>query len=106
MDLIDREALIKTVEQAEGLSWDSFDKQSFCVRRKFIDSAPTVAEDYDTGYQDGLEDGLNDIRPKGEWIEHRDRTYCKYGCNQCGNLVKSRSSFCPDCGADMRGEKK
>ena len=49
-------------------------------------------------------------RPKGEWIPHKsifgglgERVYT---CNQCGyNIGFHIENFCPDCGADMRGEK-
>lgn len=54
---------------------------------------------YAMGYQDGLEDGLNDIRPKGEWIFSR--------CDKCGAYHNSMyRNFCPNCGADMRGDTK
>ena len=67
-----------------------------------IDNAPTVAEDYDTGYQDGVEDGLNDIRPHGKWITI-DVFVVK--CSVCG-VESFATPFCPRCGAsmDMRGE--
>lgn len=46
-----------------------------------------------------------DIRPKGKWIIHNDyNENCRYGCDQCGNLTNRNSSFCPNCGADMRGD--
>ena len=76
-----------------------------------IDNAPTVAKDYDTGYQDGLEDGLNDIRPQGEWIKEDLVTgRYRHQCNVCGFYQpifgNYTTNFCPDCGADMRGGKK
>ena len=64
-----------------------------------IDNAPTVAEDYDTGYQDGVEDGLNDIRPHGKWITI-DVFVVK--CSVCG-VESFATPFCPRCGADMGG---
>ncbi len=27
-----------------------------------------------------------------------------YKCNKCGELNIARSNFCPNCGADMRGD--
>ena len=41
-DLISREALIKAVEQGEGISWERHKKDDLCVRKKYIDNAPTV----------------------------------------------------------------
>lgn len=44
-------------------------------------------------------------RPQGEWIDHENHIEC----NKCqvwflkDHLI--RKSFCPNCGADMRGEQ-
>ena len=60
-----------------------------------IDDAPTVEE-----------------RPKGEWIElpkalNYNELPCS--CSACGHILSfcygyPKSNFCPNCGADMRGE--
>lgn len=50
---------------------------------------------------------------KGEWIKDHEVNdvaenawYTVYRCSECGCLVESwkQSNFCPNCGADMRGE--
>ena len=77
-----------------------------------INNAPTVEEkSYAMGYQDGLEDGLDGIRPQGEWlvVGHDDTTYW-YRCSICeheehDNFTK-HYHYCPNCGADMRGGAK
>lgn len=51
------------------------------------------------------------IRPKGEWIDS-DIPNEKYVCSNCGGACwyydyegdVAKSNFCPNCGADMRGE--
>lgn len=56
------------------------------------------------------------LRPKGEWIEVKAKNF--YGCMitayECTNCKKHsvgqiaitmKSDFCPNCGADMRGDK-
>lgn len=51
-----------------------------------------------------LEDIINSIpsvENKGEWID-KGSLSCR--CNQCGLKNNRESSFCPNCGADMRGE--
>ena len=66
---------------------------------------------YAMGYQDGVEDGLNGIRPQGKWELHGKTYYC----SECGEEaidlepepdVYSSSycltDYCPYCGADMR----
>lgn len=64
-------------------------------------------DNFDLGYVKGLED----TRPKGEWIFKNG----KYRCTACGEKAIYRYSgslaitqtellthFCPNCGADMR----
>ena len=41
----------------------------------------------------------------GEWIEHFDESGKWYECDQCHTDWGGAVNFCPDCGADMRGEK-
>lgn len=38
----------------------------------------------------------NNERKSGKWIELR--------CSECGQVDYSKPNYCPNCGADMRGE--
>lgn len=45
-------------------------------------------------------------RPKGEWI-HQVK-FSRVECDQCGKVFRNSfapKNFCPNCGADMRGDK-
>lgn len=47
---------------------------------------------------------------RGEWIAHAtavgDKEYIEYSrCSECGEMALVRMNYCPNCGADMRGEK-
>lgn len=52
---------------------------------------------------------LRGSRPKGKWIHWTDdyKDYCT--CSECGYgeegevLLKDKTPYCPNCGADMRG---
>ena len=48
-------------------------------------------------------------RDKGKWIDETFKpwglVYHPYKCDQCGEHSEADSNFCPNCGADMRGEK-
>ena len=48
---------------------------------------------------------------KGHWIEHPHEwgtnwEYSMYECSECNEYTVGDSDFCPNCGADMREEKK
>ena len=72
-------------------------------------------DDYSQGYKDGYKQAILDgktqfKRPQGEWYYSCDKGW---ECNQCHKTVKDMPidddkkatySFCPNCGADMRGE--
>lgn len=44
-------------------------------------------------------------REKGKWIPISDGYVDIYECNQCGDTEDYERNFCPNCGADMRGEQ-
>lgn len=49
----------------------------------------------------------NAERKKGEWIKHSDNFgHSSYFCSRCGTQEGKQSGFCPNVGADMRGEKE
>ena len=63
----------------------------------FLETTPTVT--------------LDDIRPKGKWIDAYPKIepspMFAYGiCSECGfeQSISNKLNFCPNCGADMRGE--
>lgn len=74
---------------------------------------PNNKKYYSKEYIKGWENGVKaqyEARPKGEWIDKG--TYAE--CSICGadsgtqyngvQPVPRKTSFCPDCGADMRGD--
>lgn len=92
--LIDANALLKRVdEEREYLkARGQLGAEHILVHnfRDLIDNAPTVEE-----------------RPKGEWIKDNSGNHFCPECGSCalyheiGTQIESR--FCPNCGADMRG---
>lgn len=47
----------------------------------------------------------NDKPKPGKWIDISDGVFDAVKCNQCGKIKDDSSNFCPNCGADMRGEQ-
>lgn len=84
---------------------------------------PTPTPEISGGYLQWVENGVQyidtgiapaSLRPKGEWItmsywKKRRGHHVQYvvkKCSLCNFRVKARwdNNFCPNCGADMRGE--
>lgn len=98
-------------------------------RREAIDAFDGVKVDeeccteYDFGYNDGIDFVVSKLsvmppaqpeRKKGMWIhEHiaSDSSITGYylspecSCSECGVIITCEAAYCPNCGADMRGEK-
>ena len=60
-------------------------------------------------WDEGFEAGRASLRPKGEWEFHNyvpmyDDMIATYQCSNCHLTNDAKSMFCPNCGADMRGE--
>lgn len=60
--------------------------------------------------EEDLIKAYKDKRHKGKWIETINSiggnlTHNAYECSCCRLDVPYKMKFCPDCGADMRGEE-
>lgn len=61
------------------------------------DMKQAIKENFDIGY----EMAKAKFSPKqGEW---KYKGYKTFYCNKCNKRADDRYSFCPNCGADMRG---
>ena len=91
MNPIDGDKLIKTLRELCGEIKDPTAKIGFDALCAFVQSGEIAVS-------------LDDLRPKGRW-EPVDARY-----SRCTNCKKERNvrtqiawTFCPSCGADMRG---
>lgn len=85
--MIDADAIPYTMIYKENwLEGTGCEKQG--VWKSDIDAMPTIEE-----------------RKTGKWIKF---DYPWYQCSECGAVRENKSfleNFCPNCGADMRGEE-
>ena len=42
---------------------------------------------------------------RGEWIDRGKNMTIRWQCSECGRRDTHIYNFCPNCGADMRGDK-
>ena len=44
--------------------------------------------------------------PKGHWVGIDDEPFDMWECDNCGYVIEREepTNFCPNCGADMKGE--
>ena len=87
-DYISRQAAIDSIW--DGTNYDIYTKEV----KEHLEELPTA-----------------DVREnvRGEWILKEDRRIVDgydWKCNQCGSWQRYTSNFCPNCGADMRGDKQ
>lgn len=99
-DLISRQTAIKAIEDLPNC-YNGF------------------SDTYDKAYIIGTLEELPSAERKGEWMEmgtNKDGTH-NIKCSHCGEGYKTRGHarsiatktkyrFCPNCGADMKGEQK
>ena len=84
------EDLIKRQDALEAVRWG----ESYLTARDKIAQLPAVRPE----------------RKKGKWIGIDDFPHDTWECDQCGGIVEDDDriedwKFCPNCGADMRGEQ-
>ena len=91
MRLINADALIKFIENRYDITWE---------------------DDYEGGIKDACTDILEEInkmptiepeRKRGEWTDDNACPFC--GFQPWYERDIHTLSYCPNCGADMRGEK-
>ena len=83
--------------------------------REYIIKHCNPHRDTGTRWDDAMECAIKALeepeRKKGEWIITSEFEDCYYAkCNQCNTTQvfyfnKPLTNFCPNCGADMRGEQ-
>ena len=42
----------------------------------------------------------------GHWIDHQMYRWIYAKCSECETVHDTQTNFCPNCGADMRGEQE
>ena len=114
-ELIDREEAIQCVKN-NSYTWtgDIIEVNGHGVI-KDIKALPTIDEKeiYQRGFIAGQDELLRESRPKGKWIDGTmDCGVIHPRCNNCmwsdcqipENKIREMD-YCPNCGADMRGEE-
>lgn len=99
-DLISRKALKKVIETYRPIkAFDDFsagktNMVNYCLDE--IDNAPTVV----------AENATSD-RPKGEWVfKHNSSDIWCSVCDENFDEIPQKFNYCPNCGADMRGDEE
>ena len=110
-DLISRQAAIDALDAIHYT-----DREDQWTVLSTVENLPSAQPDL-SGYSDKLwkaayERGKREGRKTGKWIH---KGCACFECNQCGERVtlnvyttektNERFKFCPNCGADMRGEE-
>ena len=102
---------------------EAFKKKCCCeISLDLIDNAPTVEPRIEYGADgqpyrlfmsggqvvpDMLQGWRYEERPHGKWLPNYISQFTNPGrsCSLCNKTVEFSENFCPNCGADMRGEE-
>lgn len=109
-DLISRKHLYRRIKtECNPYGKPTIDFESGKRVLDIIDNAPTVEPEKITCF--GMRSGkqellLNALRPKGEWKHEVIGDKSCVLCSICYLHFDNESNFCPNCGADMRGDDK
>ena len=98
------EARIRLIAKREELirKYEFEEAEVLTVAIEALQAPPiTQRSMYQAGYKQAQEDRL-----KGEWKVRRPKPFFLCECSVCGESEEWMSKFCPNCGADMRGEDK
>lgn len=114
-DLVGRQAAIdapfKKWDVKAGVTWIPLEHIEQLPPAQPEYTEQDVKDAYHTGFSVGME-AAQPERKTGRWIDGkldwRGIAMERY-CSECGQLLTSaktvRMNFCPNCGADMKGEK-
>lgn len=73
--------------------------------RRELAELPSVTPSYNS-----IKTELEQTRPKGKWIatENEDMDIVGYYCSCCDLPMETeeKTNYCPNCGADMRGDSE
>lgn len=81
--------------------------------KKLSDCSNCPLSNYELCYEMLLQNAIDCIeyyansRPHGEWLPNYTSQFMNPGrqCSLCGKIVEFSENYCPQCGADMRGNK-
>lgn len=118
-DLISRQAAIEEKKRCE--SADSYDFNNGLIRAmnaiadipsaqprtKCIAEIKISKEDLDELVAEKVEEikAAQPERKRGEWKDRGEDYMIRWICSECGRKETHVYNFCPDCGADMRGDE-
>ncbi len=115
MRLIDADTLKKSIKSYADDQYAENEYLGECAIMDIIDNAKTIPIlDFKEGYKQAIIDGkTNFSRPQGEWmfLKANEEQTDGYECSVCKATYHTRVpyfsefNFCPNCGADMRGNK-
>lgn len=100
-DLISRGAAIKALDAEFRCTDNSDDWNGLKTAMLIIEELPSVPSDMTIAYLKWVEDGKDAVRKTGHWTDDNACPFC--GFQPWYERDIHTLSYCPNCGAEMRG---
>lgn len=99
-DVVNRSAVLKAIDVK---AWEFCD---YLIRNGRNDEQKPVSHFADN-LRECVGEDLPSVKPMpkmGKWIYHDGYIPYKHECSECGKRFGTDFNYCPECGADMRGD--
>lgn len=108
-DTISKRAVLDKFQKICDSCWEYEKHNGVMCGTCYLDGAISIVEDMPSAQPERKRGKWIDKGWNGDWqyqTDGRGRSWHEWQCSECNDITKgAKWDFCPNCGADMRGEE-